>query len=520
MNTMASEILRKVARKEAYKGLTPDQVMLGMLIYPNIWQHEPVIRVSNPKLREILGIQSDYASFTDFFAPDGNYRLKSYVDEAYRKRPANRRKFENEVIRTDERLNVCYMVFTHEVLKVFPGPGNTAHTWYSPVTISGVFTSEDTVFTNHILDYYFEEVNRSIQSKNWNTPGEILKAMYTFQKKYDASILPSAMHSKAEILYNRLNIFNRLVKLYMLVGILLLLVQFVHVFIPRFSIRYFSGTAILITSIAFAFHTLGLALRWYISGHAPLSNGYETLSFIAWAAVMAGLLLSYKSSITISTTSILAALILMIAHLSWMDPQITNLVPVLRSYWLVIHVAVVTASYGFLGMGTLLAIINLLLMGFETAKNHERMETQIDQITQIIELTLIAGLYLLTIGSFLGGVWANESWGRYWGWDPKETWALVTIIVYAFIVHMHIVPGMTGRLLFNILSMAGFSSVLMTYFGVNYYLSGLHSYASGDPLPVPPALYYSLVAVIVLIILSSAKQYYLKKTGIIEGRVE
>jgi cytochrome c-type biogenesis protein CcsB len=520
MNTLASEILRKVARKETYKGLTPDQVMLGMIIYPNIWQHEPVIRVSNSKLRKILGLHSDYASFTDFFSPDGNYKLKSYVDEAYRKKPASRKKFENEVIRTDERLNVCYLVFTQEVLRVFPAPGDSAHTWYSPVTLSGVFHSEDTVFTNHILNYYFEEVNHSLQSKNWKTPGEILRAISTFQKKYDPSLLPSELHSKTEILYNRLDIFNRLVKIYMLIGVLLLLVQIIHIFFPRIPIRYFSGTAVLLTSLAFAFHTLGLVLRWYVSGHAPLSNGYETLSFIAWATVLAGLLLSYKSSITISTTSILAAFVLLVAHLSWMDPQITNLVPVLKSYWLVIHVAVVTASYGFLGMGTLLAVINLLLMSFETRKNLERLEIQINQITQIIELTLIAGLYLLTIGSFLGGVWANESWGRYWGWDPKETWALVTIIVYAFILHMHIVPGLKGRLLFNVLSLVGFSSVLMTYFGVNYYLSGLHSYASGDPMPIPPVLYYSLITVMVLIVLSTAKQSNLKKKGFITGTVE
>ena len=170
--------------------------------------------------------------------------------------------------------------------------------------------------------------------------------------------------------------------------------------------------------------------------------------------------------------------------------------------------------------GPCLPVINLLLMFFETGKNQERLEIQINQITQIIEITLIAGLYLLTIGSFLGGVWANESWGRYWGWDPKETWALVTIIVYAFIVHMHIVPGLKGRLLFNIVSMVGFSSVLMTYFGVNYYLSGLHSYAGGDPMPIPPVLYYSLITVIVLIVLSSVKQSYLKKKGIIQSEVE
>jgi cytochrome c-type biogenesis protein CcsB len=309
-------------------------------------------------------------------------------------------------------------------------------------------------------------------------------------------------------------------KLYLLIGFLLLLVQLVHIFIPGFSIRYYSKAAVLIISIAFVLHTVGLALRWYISEHAPLSNGYEALSFIAWATVFAGLIFSHKSSFTISTTSILSALILQIANLSWMDPQITNLVPVLKSYWLVIHVAVVTASYGFLGMGALLAVINLVIMSFETKKNHEHIETQINQITQIIELTLIAGLCLLTIGAFLGGVWANESWGRYWGWDPKETWALVTVIVYAFIVHLRIVKGLKGRLLFNILALFGFSSVIMTYFGVNYYLSGLHSYAGGDPLPLPPVLFYSLTTAIILTVLASVRQSYLKKAQIITDAVE
>jgi cytochrome c-type biogenesis protein CcsB len=262
----------------------------------------------------------------------------------------------------------------------------------------------------------------------------------------------------------------------------------------------------LIIAVAFLFHTFGLALRWYISGHAPWSNGYEALIFIAWAAILAGLIFSRKSGITISSTAILAALILQTAQLSWMDPQVTNLTPVLNSYWLVIHVAVITASYGFLGLGALLAVINLLLMTFETTKNSQQLESQINKLSRIIEMTLIAGLYLLAIGTFLGGVWANESWGRYWGWDPKETWALVTVIVYAFILHMRLVPQLKGRLLFNIMSLLGFASIIMTYFGVNYYLSGLHSYAKGDPLPVPPVVYYSVAVVVILSVVASINQ--------------
>jgi cytochrome c-type biogenesis protein CcsB len=195
-------------------------------------------------------------------------------------------------------------------------------------------------------------------------------------------------------------------------------------------------------------------------------------------------------------------MILFVAHLSWMDPQITNLVPVLKSYWLVIHVATITASYGFLALGALLAFIDFVLMIMQTRKNKEAIQLTIQELSKTIEMSLIIGLYLLAIGVFLGAVWANESWGRYWGWDPKETWALVTVLVYAFILHMQMIPGLKNVYAFNLASLLGFGSVIMTYFGVNYYLSGLHSYAMGDPIPIPTFLYYILTVVFVTAVLA------------------
>jgi cytochrome c-type biogenesis protein CcsB len=190
---------------------------------------------------------------------------------------------------------------------------------------------------------------------------------------------------------------------------------------------------------------------------------------------------------------------LMVAHLSFMDPEITNLVPVLKSYWLTLHVSVITGSYGFLGLGAILGIISLILITLSDQKNIERISGTLDELAVINHKTLTLGLYLLTIGTFLGAVWANESWGRYWGWDPKETWSLITIIIYSFVIHSRLIPGMKDLYTFNLLSLFAFSSVLMTYFGVNYYLSGLHSYASGDAVPIPVFVY---VAVIVLVSLS------------------
>jgi cytochrome c-type biogenesis protein CcsB len=192
----------------------------------------------------------------------------------------------------------------------------------------------------------------------------------------------------------------------------------------------------------------------------------------------------------------------MVANLSWLDPEITPLVPVLKSYWLVIHVAVITASYSFLGVGALLGMLNLILISFQNKKNFDRFRETIEELTNINEMNLIIGVFLLTIGTFLGAVWANESWGRYWGWDPKETWALVTVLIYSFIIHMRLIPGLNGVYAFNFAALTGFSSVLMTYFGVNYYLSGMHSYAGGDPVPVPTFVYYAIAIVVILSIMA------------------
>ncbi|MDX1471059.1 MAG: cytochrome c biogenesis protein CcsA, partial [Flavobacteriaceae bacterium] len=185
---------------------------------------------------------------------------------------------------------------------------------------------------------------------------------------------------------------------------------------------------------------------------------------------------------TIAATAFVTAMILMVAHWNWMDPAIANLQPVLDSYWLMIHVAVIVASYGPFTLGMILGITALVLMILTNKKNKVKMGLNIKELTIINEMALTVGLVMLTIGNFLGGMWANESWGRYWGWDPKETWALISIMIYAFVIHMRLVPGLRSRFGFNLASILAFSSIMMTYFGVNFYLSGLHSYASGDQI--------------------------------------
>ena len=225
-----------------------------------------------------------------------------------------------------------------------------------------------------------------------------------------------------------------------------------------------------------------------------------------------GLYFGRKSALTIAATTFLTAVILAFAHQNWLDPEIANLQPVLNSYWLLIHVSIIVASYGPFSLAMILGIFSLFLIAFTTKKNKKKLDLAIKELTIINEMSITVGLIMLTIGNFLGGMWANESWGRYWGWDPKETWALISIMLYAFVLHMRLIPGLRSRFTFNLWSIITYASIMMTYFGVNFYLSGLHSYASGDKVITPTSVYYSVgfVAILGTFAWFKYKKYYKK----------
>jgi cytochrome c-type biogenesis protein CcsB len=198
--------------------------------------------------------------------------------------------------------------------------------------------------------------------------------------------------------------------------------------------------------------------------------------------MIAGFIFSPKNQFIIVGTAILASMMVFVTEMNLLDPEVTPLQPVLKSYWLMIHVAIITGSYGFLGLSAILSLLNLFLYTFRNAKNGKVITLNINELTYVSEMTMTIGLFMLTIGTFLGGVWANESWGRYWGWDPKETWALVSVLVYAVILHLRYIPALRGKFVFNAVGFWGYSAILFTFFGVNFYLVGLHSYAQGDGL--------------------------------------
>lgn len=521
INTLSSELLRKVSGSTSYMNQNPDQVFLGMITYPEYWQKLPMIKAKHPQIHEILKTGEPRIAFIDVFDLNSGhniYLLSEYVNAAYQKKPAERNTFDTEIIRLDERINLCFQVYNGNLLRIFPRPNDPAFTWYSPVELAGQFSGSDSVFVHSILPLFLQSLSGKATGEPAVSQEEALAAMHNFQAKYGKEIIPPAYKVSLEIFYNRIQVFDRLGSAYGLTGFILLLVVFVTIFFPSFKTKPFIRIATGFMVAFFVVHMAGLVTRWIISGHAPWSNAYESMVYISFATVAAGLAFARKSAMALPVTALLAWLILFVAHLNWMDPQITNLVPVLKSYWLLIHVAIITASYGFLAMGALMALLNLVLMISQTRSNIPQTGRMINELTLVIEMTLIIGLYMLTIGTFLGGVWANESWGRYWGWDPKETWALVSILVYAFVAHMRLIPGLKGNYVFNIFALLAFSCIIMTYFGVNYYLSGLHSYAKGDPVPIPEFVYYTLVIVGVIALLAWENQRRIRKGMIVSDK--
>lgn len=509
VNTLASEVLRKLNRKSHFEGMSASEFFLSMSAQPDLWRNIPVIRVANSDLQKQLGFSGKYVSFNQMFDPTTHaYKLRELVDATYKKKPTERNKFDKEVINVDERMNICYQIFKGDFLKVFPDPNDNNHTWVNEDKFYSLpFNRTDSV---HLLTDYFEAVNRAIATNNYQEANQKLLVLKDFQHKYGSKIIPGKTKIETEIFYNRFDIFGWLSKICGILGFYLLIIHLMLIFNERIKARRFLLPGTILVALAFVAYTAGLGLRWYVSGHAPWSNGYETLLYVGWATLLSGFVFLKKSQITLAVTTILASLILMVAGLSWMNPEITNLVPVLKSYWLIIHVAVITASYGFLGVAALLGFLNLIIMTVRSKKNLKNASFTIVELAIVIELSMIVGLILLTIGAFIGGVWANESWGRYWGWDPKETWALVTILVYSFIIHLRKVPGLNNHYVLSSLSLVGFSSVLMTFFGVNYYLSGMHSYGQGDAPPVPDFVFVAVVVAIIVVILAGISE---KKFG-------
>lgn len=516
-HTLSDKVLRKVYRDDEYQGKNPVQVMMAFHLYgPRYWMDKEIVFVSN-KIRDQLGTNK-HTSIQELEDENGVFKWKDDYENAHGKPDSKKSEYDKKLIKLGERYRIMKEIFAFQHFRVVPIPNDPNGTWIWPFAqeLKDKDRTGNDLATNFLGTMYavtqgekkFSDAQQylaPLKTLQW----ESVEEYRTLRPEED---LPTKSKISAEITYNEFKIFDKIQGIYFLVGFILLILFFVRTFYSskistekmfrRITLPF---TALLI--IVFVAHGVGLGLRFYISGHAPWSNGYEAVIFIAWSTVLAGLLFLKKNPVVLAATALLAAMMLFVTELNLLDPEITPLQPVLKSYWLMIHVAIITSSYGFLGISAILGLLNLVLYNTKNNRNKKRLQMNINEITSVSEMAMIIGLFMLTIGTFLGGVWANESWGRYWGWDPKETWALVSVLTYAIILHLRFIPGLASKFVFNVVSFWGYSAILFTFFGVNFKLVGLHSYAQGEGVAETPSWVIWTIVIFAVFTLGSIVKY-------------
>ncbi|WP_372793240.1 cytochrome c biogenesis protein CcsA [Lutibacter sp.] len=528
VHSLATDVIHKITGKDNFTTVSKGkmdamQLFLDMHVDPGFWRNQKMIVVREESLRNILGIKGKYASFNDF-DNNGYYKLEALNYKAFQKKAADQNTLDREIIKVSERVHIFMMTINGTSLKLFPASNANNNKWVSwddslariPLPNELLALNEDLQLSefnyNNMMRAYLISTISAREANDYTIPNRIMGYIKSIQRQYTTTaLLPSDSKIELEVFYNKSNIFDYLKYVYALLGIALLVFTFVQNFKSESSkkLQIAIKVSIGFFILAFIFQTFGMGLRWYLGGHAPWSNGYEVLLLVAWGVVIAGFSVINYSKITLASTALLASILLMVSGLSYYDPQLTNLNPVLKSYWLIIHVAIITIGYGFLALSFMLGFINIILGLLKPKTKKKLFSLIIAELTYINEKLLTIGMLLAAIGTYIGCVWANESWGTYWSWNAKQTWSLIIILAYGVVLHLKFIPKMQSHLTFNIASFISFGSVIMTFVGVNYYFTkGLHSYASDDPPVFPFWAWVTIVAFLCLIIVAVVKEKY------------
>jgi cytochrome c-type biogenesis protein CcsB len=471
VNTFATDLLRKIYKAKSIANYTPNEFLLSVMAAPERWMHAPLFAVKNRALRDKYGLERRSA-FADCFDANGSYLLQQEVDDALRLPIARRNGFHKDLLRLDEQLNLLYAIFDHEYIRIYPLPKDSAQRWLEP-NKAYLLEHDDAVSLTRCFLNALKGSTSGIAA-DAHTAIAAIDSIQMFQAA-NSTFPIDFKKINLELRYNRMDLFSLCRILYLSLGALMLVTAFAGLIRQKRWLKWTArglGIAIL---IVFHLQMVGMSMRWHIGGFAPWSNAYETMVYVAWASVCGGLLFARRSPTALALATLFAGIMLFVSSISGMDPQIGVLVPVLKSPWLMFHVAVIVAAYGFFGVCAMLGVYNLVLLrlGSRLGISADRPA----ELTVINELSMWIGLALMTVGTFLGAVWANESWGRYWGWDPKETWALISILAYAIVLHLRLFRRIDDNIrIFNAAAVIAFAVILMTYFGVNYLLAGMHSY--------------------------------------------
>ena len=470
LQTFARDFTIKLYGSSSYKGLTPEEVLTGWLFYYDSWKNEPIIRIKSNEARKLLEIEGNYARLKDYISTINEYKLEKMMNHI---RSGEQVTDKRGIEEADEKFNIINLVCTGAMMKIFPCRNIAGKTleWYSQSDqLPQDMDNDKWVFIRKSMSY----VNEMIVMKKYNDACLLLEKIKKYQQKECDGLLPADNKFKAEKIYNQFDYSKSVAMACICIG----LICFIYYCHCMASQKRTSRKAIIILNIllwiVFTYLSAAICLRGYVSNHLPLSKGFETMQFMAWCTLLLTFLLQRKFAMLLPFGFLLCGLTLMVSMLGESNPQITQLMPVLQSPLLSIHVVVIMIAYSLLAFIMLNGVTAVILH-----QSQKECKEQIERLQIISQIILYPAIFLLAIGIFIGAVWANVSWGRYWGWDPKEVWALITMLVYALALHPRSLPWFHRTMFFHVFCITAFITVLITYFGVNFLLGGMHSYANG-----------------------------------------
>lgn len=463
INTVATSFVTKLCGKPTWDGLSSNQVFAGWIFDVPYWETVKMIEIKEKKAQELLGINGKWASFDDFWDSYNNYKLDAPLKKAYKDGDT---KLQKQLRDADEKFNIIRMLYGGEMLKMFPYAGKQGHMqWFAPGQPLGnlKLDEKELVFIKKSMDYLAESIITGDKAR----AEEIAKKIYSYQHVRGKAVVPTKFRIYTETFYNKTNAQRLPVMLYLTLSLLLAIVSTLS--LNNEKLKKTRLVSSVLTWVMLLHTTLLLALRWFVSGHLPMSNGYETMQFMAWATLIVTLVMQKRFLPVKQFGPLLSSFALLVAMITDGNPQITQLMPVLQSPLLSVHVMVIMFSYALFGLTALIGLQGLIA-------HHRKQEEKEQQLAALSQFLLYPAVALIAIGIFIGAIWANVSWGRYWSWDSKETWALITMLIYSAPLHADI-KWLRKAQHMHIYMLLAFLSVLMTYFGVNYFLSGMHSYA-------------------------------------------
>lgn len=463
INTVATSFVTKLCGKPTWDGLSSNQVFAGWIFDVPYWETVKMIEIKEKKAQELLGINGKWASFDDFWDNYNNYKLDAPLKKAYKDGDT---KLQKQLRDADEKFNIIRMLYGGEMLKMFPYAGKQGHMqWFAPGQPLGnlKLDEKELVFIKKSMDYLAESIITGDKAR----AEEIAKKIYSYQHVRGKAVVPTKFRIYTETFYNKTNTQRLPVMLYLTLSLVLAIVSTLSLNNGKQKKTRLVNSVL--TWVMLIHTTLLLALRWFVSGHLPMSNGYETMQFMAWATLIVTLVMQKRFLPVKQFGPLLSSFALLVAMITDGNPQITQLMPVLQSPLLSVHVMVIMFSYALFGLTALIGLQGLIA-------HHRKQEEKEQQLAALSQFLLYPAVALIAIGIFIGAIWANVSWGRYWSWDSKETWALITMLIYSVPLHADI-KWLRKAQHMHIYMLLAFLSVLMTYFGVNYFLSGMHSYA-------------------------------------------